>query len=186
MNIRRNIDAAVWFVQGIFPRIRRSIPEAKLWIVGTTPSRRVAELGCAAGVRVTGTVEDIRDYYTKARIFVAPYRFGAGTKLKVLEAMSTGTPIVSTGTGCQGIDVVDGEHVLIADSEADFSDRVTELLRNPERAEAMASAARRLVETKYGWDQIIGNLEPKLQELVRRKRQCTDQRETFLEYRGIQ
>jgi len=121
------------------------------------------------GVHVTGTVEDVRPYYAKAKVVVAPYRFGAGTRLKILEAIAMGVPIVATDAGCQGIEVVDGQHILIANTEADFSDRVIELLRNPQRAQMLAEAAHALVEQKYDWKVIVGALEPKLQELVRRR-----------------
>jgi len=166
MNIRRNIDAAIWFTQRIFPRIRESIPEAELWVVGASPSREVRQLQDVPGVHVTGTVKDTRDYFAKASVLVAPYRFGAGTRLKMLEGMATGTPIVSTRAGCQGIEVVDGLHLLVSDEETEFADRVIELLRDGKLAERLATASRALVEEKYCWEKIVGSLEPKLQDLV--------------------
>jgi glycosyltransferase involved in cell wall biosynthesis len=168
MNFRRNIDAAIWFTQRMFPRVRASIPDAQLWIVGASPNREVLQLQEIPGVHVTGTVKDTRDYFAKASVLVAPYRFGAGTRLKMLEGMATGTPIVATRGGCQGIEAVDRQHLLLADDEAEFADRVIELLRSRELAERLAAASRMLVEEKYSWRKIVGGLEPKLQDLLGR------------------
>jgi glycosyltransferase involved in cell wall biosynthesis len=169
MNFRRNIDAAVWFTQRIFPRVRASIPEADLWLVGASPSREVLQLQDVPGVHVTGTVKDTREYFARASVLVAPYRFGAGTRLKMLEGMATGTPIVSTSAGCQGIDAVDGQHLLISDDETGFADRVVELLRDRALAARLAAASRELVEAKYSWKKIVGTVEPELRELVERR-----------------
>jgi glycosyltransferase involved in cell wall biosynthesis len=166
MYIRRNIDAAIWFTQSMFPRIRKAIPDAELWVVGACPDREVLQLQKVPGVHVTGTVKDTREYFAKASVLVAPYRFGAGTRLKMLEGMATGTPIVSTRAGCQGIEAVDRTHLLIADEEADFADRVIELLRNPELGARLAASARALVQEKYSWQSIVGGLDPKLRQLV--------------------
>lgn len=166
MCIGRNIDAAVGFAKKIFPKIKKAISEARFWIVGYRPNKEVLALKTIPGIVVTGTVKEIRPYYQKAKVYVAPFRFGEGTRLKVLEAMAMGIPIVSTEMGCQGIEVVDGKHLLIADNENDFANRVVELLVNPERGEKLALAARKLTEEKYQWKKIVDGLEPKLQKLV--------------------
>lgn len=166
MTVRRNIDAAIWFVKNVFPKIKGKIPDAKFWIVGANPTPEVWKLNSISGVKVTGTVDNIKDYYQKGKVFVAPYRFGAGTKLKVLEAMASGIPVVSTNIGCRGIDVIDGKHLLIADNEDDFANRVIELLTNFEKRKKLALAARKLVEEKYQWKKIVDELEPKLLDLV--------------------
>lgn len=166
MNVRRNIDATVWFAKHIFPRVKSAVPDAQFWIVGSSPTPEVQCLEMMPGVHVTGTVDDVRDYYAKSKVFVAPYRFGAGTKLKVLEAMAMGVPVVSTPVGCQGIEVVDGRHILIAKGEDDFSDRVIELLSNPERGRELANAGRILVQEKYDWKKIVSELAAKLQSLL--------------------
>lgn len=170
IGVYRNQQAALWFGQRVFPRVQEKIPNAELWIVGAGPTQEVRALESNHGIHVTGTVEDVRPYYQKAAVSVAPYRFGEGTKLKVLEAMASGVPVVGTPIGCQGIEVVDGEHVLIADAEEEFGNRVIELLRDPQRRSRMADAARRLVEQKYTWKKIVGDLEPKLVELAGRSR----------------
>jgi glycosyltransferase involved in cell wall biosynthesis len=166
--VYRNRAAALWFARRMFPTIRREVPDAEFWIVGSHPSREIWRLAESPGIHVTGTVEDVRPYYAVAKVAVAPYRYGEGTKIKVVEAMACGTPVVSTSTGCQGLELIDGRDLLIADNETDFSRRVTELLRDAERAQILAASARTLVEEKYGWGTIIAGLEPKLRALVRR------------------
>ncbi len=84
--------------------------------------------------------------------------------------MACGTPLVSTSVGCRGLDVVDSRHLLIADTEPEFADRVGRLLRDPKLAQWLATAARKLAEEEYSWSGIVGELEPKLLDLVRRRR----------------
>lgn len=177
MGVRRNTDGVLWFVKDMFPQIRREVPDAELWLVGSNPTQEVRGLQAIAGVHVTGTVEDVRPYYAKANVVVAPYRFGAGTKLKILEALACGTPIVSTSLGSRGIDVVDGQHLLIAENGTDFSNCVIELLNDPPRAKALAVAGRALVEQEFDWGVIVGAVEPKLLELVRKQQVVTAQEE---------
>ncbi len=173
MGLRRNIEAAVWFAERMFPVIRDVIPDAEFWIVGSSPTREIWHLQNIQGVRVTGTVEDIRDYYRMAKVFVAPYRFGAGTKLKVLEAMACGLPTVATEIGCRGIDAVSGKHLLMAKEEQAFVRAVIELLTNEKSARAMGKAGRSLMVQKYRWDKIANSLETRLHQISARRRGST-------------
>jgi glycosyltransferase involved in cell wall biosynthesis len=167
LSVFRNRLAALWFAQKVFPAVRREVPDAEFWIVGSDPNQEIRDLEKTPGIHVTGTVEDVRPYYARAVVAVAPYRYGEGTKLKVLEAMASGVPVVATTIGCQGIDVVDGEHVLVADSEKDFVDRVISLLRDADKCAHLAGAARRRIEEKYTWKKIVGDVEPHLLALVK-------------------
>lgn len=169
LGVFRNRLAALWFAQTVFPAVRKEIPDAEFWIVGSNPNQEIRDLEKVPGIHVTGTVEDTRPYYARAAVAVAPYRFGEGTKLKVLEAMASGVPVVATPIGCQGIDVVDGEQVLIAESETDFGDQVINLLRDPRKRAQMAGAARRRIEEKYTWKKIVDDVEPKLLALVEKR-----------------
>ncbi len=162
MCVRRNIDAVIWFIKKIFPKIKKAIPEVQFQIVGHRPGKEISVLNKISGIKVIGTVEDVRPYYEKAKVYVAPFRFGEGTRLKILEAMATGVPIVSTKEGCQGIDVVDGEHLLIAKNKNEFGEKVIELLSSPQKSKVLAESARKLVEEKYSWKKIINDLELKL------------------------
>jgi polysaccharide biosynthesis protein PslH len=170
LGVFRNRLAALWFAQNVFPAVRREVPDAEFWIVGSDPNQEIRDLEKIPGIHVTGTVEDTRPYYARAAVAVAPYRFGEGTKLKVLEAMASGVPVVATPIGCQGIEVVNGEHVLIAESEEDFGGQVVGLLRDAKKRAQIAGAARRRIEDKYTWEKIVGDLEPKLLALCTRNR----------------
>ncbi len=169
MSVRRNIDALVWFTKRIFPQIKEQVSDAEFWIVGSNPSHEVLQLNSIPGVKVVGTVENIEDYYRMGKVFVAPYRFGAGTKLKVFEAMASGVPIVSTAIGCRGIDVINGHHILIADSEVEFARCVVDLLQNRQLAQKLAQNALALIKDKYYWKKIVDDLEPKMLETMKKK-----------------
>jgi glycosyltransferase involved in cell wall biosynthesis len=167
-SVFRNRLAALWFAQKVFPAVRRAVPDAEFWIVGSNPNQQIRDLEKTPGIHVTGTVVDVRPYYARAAVSVVPYWYGEGTKLKVLEAMASGVPVVSTTIGCQGLDVVNGEHALIADSEKYFGDHVIGLLRDAEKRAQLAGAARRRIEEQYTWKKIVGDLEPKLLALVKK------------------
>jgi len=169
MDVRRNVDAAIWFATRILPLVRNAVPAAELCIVGARPRRSVQNLQTTPGIHVTGIVADVRPYYAEAEVVVVPYRFGAGTRLKILEAMAMGSAIVSTGSGCRGIDVIDGQHLLVADDEVNFAKKVVELLSHRERAQALGANARRLVEERYRWDHIMDALVVKLQSICSRE-----------------
>jgi glycosyltransferase involved in cell wall biosynthesis len=168
--VYRNRAAALWFARRMFPMVRREVPDAEFWIVGSHPNREIWRLAEGPGIHVTGTVDDVRTYYAQSKVAVAPYRYGEGTKIKVVEALTCGTPLVSTAVGCQGLDVEDEENIVIANTETDFCNRVVELLRDPGRARRLAAAGRKLVEEKYTWKRLISDLQPKLQDLVRRSK----------------
>ena len=121
-----NEDAMVYFVEDIFPLIRKEIPGIRLFVVGSKPSERV--LGLASdNVEVTGYVKYVSPYFRQSRIFVSPLRYGAGMKGKIGQSMSFGLPVVTTEVGAEGIGLKDGETALIADTVDDFSQAVIRL-----------------------------------------------------------
>jgi glycosyltransferase involved in cell wall biosynthesis len=102
-------------------------------------------------------------------VSVAPYRYGEGTKLKVLEAMACGVAVVSTTIGCQGINVRNGENILVADTPEAFVEGVVRLLRDATERTEIGNRGRKLIEQEYAWAEIVGTLDPKLAELVRER-----------------
>ncbi len=169
--VYRNSEAAIWFARSVFPQVKKEITDTEFWIVGSNPTQEVRQLAELPGIHVTGTVDDVRPFYARAAITVAPYRYGEGTKLKVLEAMASGAPVVTTPIGCQGIKVIDGEHVLIANSADEYAQRIVFLLRNEEVRKSLAARARSVIEREYSWKKIVGDLDPQLCELVRTRAQ---------------
>jgi glycosyltransferase involved in cell wall biosynthesis len=110
-------------------------------------------------VTVTGYVEDIRPYIAQSLIYVVPMRMGSGTKLKVLQAMALGKPVIATSTGAEGIEATPGEDIIIADEPADFAQQVIDLLNNAPLRQRLAQRGRQLAEARYDWTSIVPRLE---------------------------
>jgi glycosyltransferase involved in cell wall biosynthesis len=154
MDYHANIDAAAWFVRQVWPALRRKHPDLTFTIVGRNPSAEVRALA-SDGVTVTGAVEDVRPYYARALAVIAPLRVGSGTRLKILEAMACGAPVVSTRLGAEGLDVSDREDILLADTAAEIVAAVSRLISLPQLSRSLAEAGRRLVRQQYDWS-ILG------------------------------
>ncbi len=163
MDYRPNIDAALWFGQEVFPRIQAGWPGVRFQIVGMNPSSRLDALRSNPGIQITGAVADVRPYIRRAAVYVAPLRVGGGTRFKVLEALLSGTPLVSTRLGVEGIDVEDGRHLLLADTPQEFAQAVSRLLESQHTDRALVQEltreARRFVAARYDWERILPRLE---------------------------
>ena len=163
-----NEDAVLHFVDAILPRIRREVPDASLTVAGRNPTSRLRARAAAAGVRVTGTVDDVRPFVHEAAVFVVPLRVGGGTRLKIFEALAMRKAVVSTTVGAEGLPLTPGEHFLQADDPGDFANHVIGLLRAPERRRALGATGRRLVEERYSWAQVAREFEARCEEVVGR------------------
>ena len=160
-----NVDAALYFCEEIFPLIQQENSDAELWVVGRDPSPEVLALD-EENVHVTGRVDEVIPYYQKSAICVVSLRAGGGTRLKILEAMALGRPVVSTSIGCEGLDVVDGEHLLIADTPTQFAEKTTRLLHDPGLYQRLSTNGRKLVENHYDWDPIADKLMNLYEEMI--------------------
>ncbi|MFN3928015.1 MAG: glycosyltransferase [Thermoflexus sp.] len=158
MDYRPNVDAALWLARTVWPAVRAALPQARLYLVGRRPSPAVRRLREIPGIHVVGEVPDVRPYLAGATVYVAPLRAGGGTRLKILEAMAMGKAIISTPMGCDGLSVVDGEHVWLADGEG-FAGAMVALAQDPARRKALGEAARRLAVARYDWAQTLAPLE---------------------------
>ncbi len=122
MDYRPNVDAVRWFVSAVLPRVVAEKPDATLHVVGRSPAPAVLRLSAQHGhVVVTGPVDDVRPYFSRAAVFVVPIRMAGGVRLKILEALAMGLPVVSTTVGAEGTDLVDGNEILIADAAEPFA-----------------------------------------------------------------
>jgi sugar transferase (PEP-CTERM/EpsH1 system associated) len=155
MTYAPNIDAVTCFVKNVYPLIKTEFPNLKFTIVGTSPTRKVRKLSEIKGVEVTGFVEDPWAYVERAKVIVAPLRFGGGIQNKILEAMALRKPIVTTSRGARGIEGKPGEHFLVADGNEEMAGKIIDLLRNKDLRIALGRKARELVENNYRWH-IIG------------------------------
>ena len=152
-----NIDGIGYFVESIWPRILRAQPDARLLIVGKTPSAAVRELARHPRISIHADVPSVDAYYSRSTIAVAPLRMGGGTRLKIIEAFAFDVPVVSTAIGCEGLDVSDGEHLLIARDADEFARHCVTLLRTPALRARLIGRARALVESTYSWPSITAS-----------------------------
>jgi sugar transferase (PEP-CTERM/EpsH1 system associated) len=167
MDYLPNIDAVRHFCADILPRVRREIPETRFYIVGLNPSPDVLRLGGMPGVTVTGSVPDVRPYYARAGVCVAPLRIGRGIQNKVLQGMAMGLPLVVSPLAARGLEVQPGRHLEVADDPAEFAAQIVRLLKSPAERRALGRNGRAFVEANYGWDRSLFNLELLLEEAAR-------------------
>ena len=162
-----NEDAVLYFCQDILPRIRRVEPRVTLSIVGRNPTPAVRRLADALrGIEITGRVDDIRPHVGRASLSIVPLRIGGGTRLKIYEAMAMGRPVVSTSVGAEGLPLVPGRDLAVADDPGGFADAVLALLSDPAARRRMADAARRLVTERYDWSAVAGTLEDAIRAAI--------------------
>ena len=150
MDYHANIDAVTLFVHRIWPEISKRHPELKFVIVGRNPPQEVRQLE-SERVRVTGTVEDVRPFYASALAVVVPLRIGSGTRLKILEAMAAGVPVVASQLGAEGIGAKHDVHVLLADTDAEITAAIDQVVSSPQTRYRLVLASRQLVATRYDW-----------------------------------
>jgi sugar transferase (PEP-CTERM/EpsH1 system associated) len=162
MDYLPNIDAVRYFCGEILPLVRREVPQTRFYIVGLNPPAEVRHLGEIPGVVVTGTVPDVRPYYKRASVCVAPLRIGRGVQNKVLQAMAMGLPVVASRVAYRGLEAQPGKHLLVEDDQRAFAARVVALLKNPGERHAMGRQARAFVEGNHAWAASCARLEADL------------------------
>ncbi|HEY0386073.1 MAG TPA: glycosyltransferase family 4 protein, partial [Pyrinomonadaceae bacterium] len=161
MDWEANIDGVDYFCRDIWPAVLRAVPEARFRIVGRNPHPRVRKL-VSDSVEVTGTVPSVIDHLREAAVFVVPLRVGGGTRLKIFEAMATATAVVSTTVGAEGLEVEDGQDILLADDAKTFADSVIMLLRDEKARQRFEKAASALA-ARHDWSVVIKRFEEALE-----------------------
>ncbi len=157
-----NVDALDWFVQSIWPIVRKSRPEALWRIIGKSPDARSQRWAGLPGVELIGEVPDVRPYYQTSWLQVVPLRIGGGTRLKIVESLGMGCPVVSTPLGAQGLDLQPGRDLELADTAAAFAESVLMLLGDRETREARAESGLQTVRQNYRWEQLGAKLNQHL------------------------
>jgi glycosyltransferase involved in cell wall biosynthesis len=160
-----NVDGIRFFVRDIWPRIAAQRPDARCRIIGARPHPSVLELA-RPGVEVVGFVEDLRPHLSAAAALVVPLRVGSGTRLKIVEGMAMGKPIVSTTLGAEGIDAVPERDILIADDPADFAASVIRVLDDPALGARLGRSARKLSVERYSWSAAASTLERFMEDVI--------------------
>lgn len=150
MDYHANIDAVTWFIREVWPELRRGDDRLRFTIAGRNPGPEIRALA-GGGVVVTGTVPDVRPLYQAATVVVVPVRIGGGTRLKILEAMAAGVPVVSTSAGAEGLEVAGGENILLADTPQQMMECLRALLASPALRRTLAENGRQLVSRCYDW-----------------------------------
>jgi len=157
MDYHANVEGALDFAK-LWPEIHRVWPHLRWTLAGSNPVPAVRALADMPCVEVTGTVPDLRPYYATAVAAVVPLRTGSGTRLKILEALAAGVPIVSTALGAEGLAVKSGEHLLLAGTDADWLEALHRLVDHPAEGQRLAAAGRKLVLQTYDWSVIGASL----------------------------
>jgi glycosyltransferase involved in cell wall biosynthesis len=166
MDYHANIEAAISFAKNVWPGVHEKYPELVFTIVGRDPTQSVRELGTIAGVEVTGSVEDVRPYYRDAVMSVVPLKVGGGSRLKILEAMAAGVPVVSTVRGAEGLDVQHGENILLSDAIEELANTIISLMDDPNLREQIIFGGRQLVADRYDWSRLGSTLVDYYRQLL--------------------
>lgn len=158
-----NVDSVLYFARLIHPLVIRRMPDSKFLIIGKNPPKSIKSLSKNDGrIEVHGYAEDLRSAVQGTAAFVVPLRIGSGMRVKILDAMAMGLPVVTTSVGCEGIDLEPGKHALVADDPHEFADAVVYLLDCYKARVCLATAGRSLVEQCYSWRPILERLEQAL------------------------
>jgi len=164
MDYKPNIDGVCWFVGEVWPALRREMPEVTFSIVGRNPTRAVRRLADVPGVRVTGSVPDVRPYLAKATLAVVPLLIARGVQNKILEAMAMGRAVVASPAALEGLEVEAGTEVIEAQAPDEWQLEILDLLQNHARRQGVEQAARSCVEKHYAWE---ARLKPLVEACVR-------------------
>jgi len=149
-----NYEAMLWFIREVFPLVLERVPGAQLIITGDHAN---LPLPSYKNVTLAGYVDNIKTLIASSTVSIAPLLSGGGTRLKILEAMALGTPVVATSKGAEGLDVTDGEHLLLANSPMENAECVIRLLKDDNLCLQLTKKARMLVQEKYNWGRVLSD-----------------------------
>jgi polysaccharide biosynthesis protein PslH len=157
---RPNLDAVRLLLDQVFPAVRARVPSAHLSVVGRNPPPWLAQrVQAMEGVELHANVADVRPYLGACGVLAVPLRIGGGSRLKILEALASGLPVVSTRVGAEGLCLEAGRDLVVVKDGADMADALVHCIRHPEEARQTAARGRQLVLERYDWDALAGKLE---------------------------
>jgi len=166
MNYQPNEDAVFYFVNEIFPYLKKEFPQLKFYILGTNPSKKVKKLAELKDITITGYLPDPYQILQKSKVIVAPIRFGAGIQNKVLEAMALGKAVVLSEVASRGIEGKDNFHFLIAKNSKEFVEKISLLLKDKEKRIFLGKNAKNLILEKYTWEKVGGKLISQIEKVI--------------------
>ena len=164
-----NREAVRFFLKEIWPKLREEKPERPVTFVGRNPPRELLDAAKDSNIRVPGFVDDVRPYLDDAEIYICPIRDGGGTRLKILDALAMGKPLVATGMAVEGLDLVEEVHYLKAETAEEFLSQINRLECDSELCQAVATAGQRFVKEHYSWDVIGEKIATAYKESVRHR-----------------
>lgn len=167
MDYHANIEGATSFARTVWPIIHQQQSSLRFTIVGRNPSMAVSELASMAGIEVTGSVADVRPYYREALAAVVPLNVGGGSRLKILEAMAAGVPVVSTRLGAEGLDVRDGENILLVESTSELANGILKMVETADLRARLINGGQALVRGRYDWSMLGAKLLDQYEILLR-------------------
>lgn len=159
-----NHEAIRYFLKDIYPLIKRVNPQVQLKITGKVNGRHFPGELLDRSVHLTGCVDNIKQLIASSWVSIVPIKTGGGTRLKILEALALGTPVVTTSKGREGLDLLHGQHLLIADAPEHFAEATIRLLNDPQLRNQLGQNGRKLIKEKYDWNKTL----PNFLELVER------------------
>ena len=165
-----NDKSMLFFCSDVWPILKKKYPKLKFSIIGKNPSKSLMSLvKSSRDIKMLGYVDDVRPHIKRAKVFVCPIKEGGGTRIKILDAFSQGVPVVSTYIGAEGLDAVNGKHLLIADTPSEFVERISDLLDNDVLSEKISRDARKFVEEKYSYKYLGKKLAKEYENLLENK-----------------
>ncbi len=165
-----NVDGLLFFVREVLPLIRREVRGVRLLIVGSGMPGEIRRLDDGDRICVYASVPTVEPYYRQATAAVVSLRIGGGTRVRILEAFALGRAVVSTSVGSEGLEVINGEHLLVGDEPPDFAASCVALLREPALRRRLVARSRQLVEQKYAWGPIEDRVKAVAAELLLERR----------------
>ena len=159
-----NVDGLLWFARKVWPQVRRHLGDARLVVAGSAAPPEVREFDGRDGIEVVGFVDDLEDLFARTRVFVLPMRMGGGQKIKLVDAMGSGLPVVTTPRGCEGMNVISGTELLVAASPADFALYTIRVMESDRLARRLGASALARIRRDYDKKGLLTRFE---NELVR-------------------
>jgi sugar transferase (PEP-CTERM/EpsH1 system associated) len=175
MDYHANIDGVVDFAREVWPGIHAAQPDFVFTIVGRDPATSVRELSSIAGIEVTGTVDDVRPYYREAIAAVVPLKVGGGSRLKIVEAMAAGVPVVSTTLGAEGLEVEHEKNILIANTNQELAEAINRVVGSADAQQHLRTGGRALVAARYDWSRLGATLFETYTELLAARSAASNQ-----------
>jgi glycosyltransferase involved in cell wall biosynthesis len=166
-----NYDAVRYFIHDVMPRVRQQIPDVQFTVTGSAGGVDVRDLAAQPGVTFAGYLPEVAPAIRASWAVVVPLRQGGGTRLKILEAMALGTPVIATRKGAEGLAVQHGENILLADEPDELAQAVVTLLNDPALRARLSLAGRALVERNYDWTIMAGRLDDLLEEVAGKRQE---------------